>query len=136
MQLYTHHVCDWRPTSTTDELENLWAMEFINVSENCEPDWVQPKLQNGRISISLPWKSSERPLTNKSVVDFRQTKTNSRLTSSQKEKLSDYFHDLEQRNMIETCSSQNSDHSWHLPHHCVWQRKLRVVFDGSFGHRR
>ena len=123
-----------RPTSMVDELEKLWAMESINVSDDREDDWVQPEFQNGRISTCLPWKSSERPLTNKKIVASRQTNTNARLTPSQTEQLTQYFEDLEERDMIETCSTPNSDNSWYLPHHCVWQRKLRVVFDGSFGH--
>ena len=129
--------CDMRTESKpslSDDLEKLWSLEAINIPCEPEPEWVKPQFKSERISTRLPWKSSERPLSNEFVVQQRQTKSDSRLNPSQKEQLHAYFGELEGLKIIEPCGQKTPTHSWYLPHHCVWQKKLRVVFDGSFGH--
>lgn len=119
--------------SLSHDLQKLWNLESVPISLEEEPDWVKPKITDGRISTGLPWKFSERPLSNRPVVVTRQRKTDSRLTPDQKLQRQTYFQDLEKLNIIEPCPNDIPLHSWYLPHHCVWQKKLRVVFDGSFG---
>ena len=119
--------------SLSHDLQKLWNLESVPISLEEEPDWVKPKITKDRISTGLPWKFSERPLSNRAVVAHRQRKTDSRLTSDQKLQRQTYFQDLEELKIIEPCPNEIPLHSWYLPHHCVWQKKLRVVFDGSFG---
>ena len=123
-------------SAESTDLEKLWALEGMGVSPEPEQEWVKPKLDNanGRISTSLPWKSDQRPLSNLASVEPRQTNSDSRLNLSQQQQLNDYFQELEQLGIVEACSEIPPRNSWYLPHHCVWRKKLRVVFDGSFGH--
>ena len=128
--------CDIRSASRpslSDDLEKLWALEAINIPYEPDAEWVEPRFKKDRISTRLPWKASERPLSNEAVVMQRQVKTDSRLNPSQKEKLHTYFDELKELKIIEPCSEKDPKQSWYLPHHCVWHKKLRVVFDGSFG---
>lgn len=121
------------PDSLPHDLQRLWNLESVPIPLDEEPDWVQPTLNEDRISTSLPWKFPERPFSNRSAVENRQRKTDSRLNSDQKLMRQGYFQELEDLKIIEPCSQDPPLHSWYLPHHCVWQKKLRVVFDGSFG---
>jgi hypothetical protein len=118
---------------TAGSLDRLWTLESIQVPYETEQDWVEPALKDGRISSALPWKTSERPFSNKPAVQARQSRTDSRLTSDEKYKRDKYFEELQSLDIIEPCSKDPPLHSWYLPHHCIWQNKLRVVFDGSFG---
>lgn len=60
-------------------------MEAINTPSESEPGWVEPRLKDERISTGLPWKSSEQPLSNETVVQQHHSKFDSRLYHSQKE---------------------------------------------------
>ena len=120
-------------TLPSDDLSRLWEMEGVPVTKDLECGWVTPTLIDGRISTPLPWKSLERPVSNRVRVQARQRNTDDRLTIEQTATREQYFKDLENRNIIEVCPSESSGTDWYLPHHCVWKDKLRVVFNGSFG---
>lgn len=119
--------------SLSQDLQKLWNLESVPISLDEEPEWVKPQLINNRLSSGLPWKFSERPLCNRAAVESRQRKSDSRLTQDQNSQCQNLFQEFQELNIIEPCTEGAPLHSWYLPHHCVWQKKLRVVFDGSFG---
>lgn len=119
-------------SSSALDLENLWSMEAINVFPERDKDWVEPELREGRVSTHLPWKVQEVPLSNREQVDRLQQRFDSRLTAKQRTERGNYFSELQELGIVEPCTS-TLEHAWYLPHHCIWKRKLRVVFDGSFG---
>ena len=66
-----------------ESLKLLWSLEALDISPVKDGEWIQPKHKEGRIFTNLPWKSEERPVGNRPIVDFRQQKSTSRLNESQ-----------------------------------------------------
>ena len=117
-------------------LERFSDLELVGVapSELEMETWPEPKVVEGRYEVELPWKSSSRPVCNKSKVLAYQRNVYGRLSPAQSREYDQYFHELEELNIIEPCPIDSPQSSWFLPHHGVWRRgKLRVVFDGSNG---
>ena len=124
--------CESSP-GCSDNIERLWSLDGIGIPSNPEKPWVQPRWDDERIISALPWKSEEPPVSNREAVKIRQEKIDSRLSSEQNQKRDQYFQELQELQIIESCSEDTTVKTWYLPHHCIWKKKLRVVFDGSFG---
>ena len=117
----------------SNDIERLWNLDGIGIPSDSEKSWVQPRWNDNRIFSALPWKAEEPPISNRKAVEIRQKKIDSRLSTEQHQKRNAYFQELQNLQIIENCSEDPATKTWYLPHHCIWKKKLRVVFDGSFG---
>ena len=121
------------PRSASESIERLWSLDGVGIPYEPEKPWVEPRWDDNRISSALPWKTEAPPTSNREVVKLRQSKIDCRLSPEQNQKRNDYFQELQDLQIIERCSADPATKTWYLPHHCIWKKKLRVVFDGSFG---
>ena len=117
----------------SNNIERLWNLDGIGIPADSGNSWVQPRWDDQRITSALPWKTEGPPISNREAVKIRQDKIDSRLSPEQNQKRDEYFQELQDLQIIESCSKDPVSKTWYLPHHCIWKKKLRVVFDGSFG---
>ena len=110
-------------------------MELIGIHDEKETfEFSEPCLVNQRFEVGLPFKSDFRPKNNVSNVFQRQKTVLHRQTPQKRVEYCNYFHQLEELEIVERCAANPPNDCWYLPHHGVWSKgKLRVVFDGSYG---
>ena len=119
--------------ATDAHIQDLWALDKI--VEEPEPEMELPQRVPGdpsRYMVALPFKGHLRPESN-----FHQafTRSNSlcRSLSRTPDRLrmySEKMKEMRDERIVEPATT-GPDMGFFLPHHGVWKKKLRIVFDGS-----
>ena len=122
--------CDPSLAVHADRLDNLWVLDTVGVENPEEDRFPKPRYNGERYSVRLPFKGVTRPLPNLALSLKREASVVRRLTPSQLKQYDDKINEWFADEIIEHASTPDHVGTF-IPHHPVWQKKLRIVHDGS-----
>ena len=116
----------------------LWDLESIGIVPEPEdvvepmpiPSWNE---EEGKVEVGLLWKGESRPVPNLDSSKTRVTKMINRLRLDQKLLYDEYIENKMKERVIDfsPVTWQSLPNQFLLPHRAIFDRKFRVVFDGS-----